>query len=47
VSEASARGVFPPAGVPDWSQLQQGPIPMARVSAEKAVYGISSKGAKA
>jgi hypothetical protein len=42
VSEASARGVLPPARVPDWSQLQQGPIPMARVSAQKAVYNKGS-----
>jgi hypothetical protein len=33
-----------PAGVPEWSQLQRGPLHTARVSAEKAVYGISSKG---
>lgn len=32
----SARGVLPPGGVPGWSQLQQGPIPMARVSAQYA-----------
>jgi hypothetical protein len=34
-SEASARGVFPPAGVPQWVQLSRGPIHMARVSAER------------
>jgi hypothetical protein len=30
---------FPPSGVPDWSQLQRGPIRMARVSAHSSVYG--------
>jgi hypothetical protein len=32
-----ARGVFPPAGVPDWSQLQWGPIHTSGVSAARAV----------
>jgi hypothetical protein len=32
-----ARVVLPPPGVPDWRQLQRGPLHMARVSAEKAV----------
>jgi hypothetical protein len=33
----AARGVLPPPGVPDWSQLQRGSLHRVRVSARMAV----------